>query len=91
VTFPGGRLAGPDPSQGAQAVCAKRIQNKIGFDRVQWGIEIMQGNKDVIPGEDSYPNRDGNAPRNVFPHRGAVLVLDKILNRFPWVTTLIVI
>lgn len=36
------------------------------FNRKHWGIEIMHRDKDVFLGEDSYTNRLGNAPRNIF-------------------------
>ena len=65
-------------------------QDLPSVNRNHWGIEIMQRNKDVIPGEDSYTNRGDDAPRYVFSHDRAALVLDKIQNRFPWLTTLIV-
>jgi hypothetical protein len=63
----------------------------LSVTRNHWGIEIMQRSKDLILGEGGDPNGSDTAPRNDFSHDGAALVLDKNHNRFPWLTTLIVI
>ncbi len=51
----------------------------------------MQRSKDLILGEDGDTNGSDTARRNDFSHDGAALVLAKNHNRFPWLTTLIVI
>jgi hypothetical protein len=54
-----------------------------GVNRNHWGIEIMPRNKDVILGEDGYPNRCANAPRNIFSLAGFVPKILKSVSPSP--------
>ena len=64
-------LKDPDPQQVLQ------------FNRDHWKIEIMHRDKDVMLGEDSYTNRSGNAPRNIFTLTSAARTFLKRIAQSP--------